>query len=301
MPYFQMSYGGGGEGGWGGGYGGGYGASGGGYGGGGGGYAGGGGPPSGYQAPPLPGGHKADMALGQGAARGGGGYSRGARGGGYDQGYDQGYGGGGYDQGYGGGGGYGGGRGGYGGGGRGRGGPGGTSSFAAYQTNNKRKYEGGGQGGGQGHEEKRAKKENVNKPREGREPPLNIHIDQSFNYWNLPVKARVLLVSNVPQAIAMPDLLYNLFSFYGDVERVKVLRKAGTCALVEFTTATMAAIARDHLDGVEVRGVALAVSFSRFDRVRLPAEAGFPADNMTKDFSGPEYQKFRRYQASTAN
>merc|ERR1719350_901549 len=93
----------------------------------------------------------------------------------------------------------------------------------------------------------------------------------------------------------MPDLLYNLFSFYGDVERVKVLRKAGTCALVEFTTATMAAIARDHLDGVEVRGVALAVSFSRFDRVRLPAEAGFPADNMTKDFSGPEYQKFRRF------
>ena len=38
-----------------------------------------------------------------------------------------------------------------------------------------------------------------NKPREGREPELNIFIDQKFNVWNLPDKAKVVLVSNLPQ------------------------------------------------------------------------------------------------------
>lgn len=84
----------------------------------------------------------------------------------------------------------------------GRGGPGGMSSYSAYQTNNKRKFEGGGRGGGgrggfNDGEEKKPRKDN--KPREGREPGLNIFIDPKFNYWNLPVKARVLLISNVPQ------------------------------------------------------------------------------------------------------
>ena len=35
--------------------------------------------------------------------------------------------------------------------------------------------------------------------REGREPELNLFIDPKFRYWNLPAKAKVLLVSNVPQ------------------------------------------------------------------------------------------------------
>ena len=85
----------------------------------------------------------------------------------------------------------------------GRGGPGGMSSYSAYQTNNKRKFDGGGRGGGGrgggfgDGDEKKPRKEN--KPRENREPGLNIFIDQKFNYWNLPVKAKVLLISNVPQ------------------------------------------------------------------------------------------------------
>eukprot|EP00092_Neocalanus_flemingeri_P031323 GFUD01034019.1.p1 GENE.GFUD01034019.1~~GFUD01034019.1.p1 ORF type:complete len:258 (-),score=75.84 GFUD01034019.1:148-921(-) len=123
----------------------------------------------------------------------------------------------------------------------------------------------------------------------------NVYIDSKFNYWNLPTKARVLLISNVPQAICQPDLLYNLFSFYGDVERVKVLRNKNNCSLVEFSTATFACIAKDHLDQTCIRGEKLVVTFSRFDRVRMPEEIGLPGDVNTKDFSGPEYQKFRRY------
>jgi hypothetical protein len=36
-------------------------------------------------------------------------------------------------------------------------------------------------------------------PRPDREPEPNLFIDTKFNYWNLPVKAKVLLVSNVPK------------------------------------------------------------------------------------------------------
>jgi len=192
-----------------------------------------------------------------------------------------------------------------GGGGGGRSGGLNMSKFAAYQTNNKRKYEdrggggsrgGRGGGGGRGGFDKRPRYEvEERKPREGREPMLDLYIDQKFNFWNLPVKARVLLISNVPQAICQPDLLYNLFSFYGDVERIKILRRKTTCALVEFATASFAAIARDHLDGILVKGDKLVVTFSRFDRVKMPEEAGLPPDDMTKDFSGTEYQRVKRY------
>ena len=88
--------------------------------------------------------------------------------------------------------------------------------------------------------------------------------------------------------------MYNLFSFYGDVERVKILRRKTNCALVEFTTSSFACIARDHLDQSLIRGELLVVTFSRFDRVRMPHEIGLPPDDNTQDFSGPEYQKLRR-------
>ena len=44
-----------------------------------------------------------------------------------------------------------------------------------------------------------------------------------------------------------------------------------------------------------LRGEKLVATFSRYDRVRLPHEAGFPADGNTKDFSGREYDKYKRY------
>ena len=79
--------------------------------------------------------------------------------------------------------------------------------IATYQLNNKRRRDDGGFSGIQDHssgvggEGKRPRVERVRKekPREGREPPLNIFIDQKFNIWNLPVQAQVLLVSNISQ------------------------------------------------------------------------------------------------------
>ena len=51
---------------------------------------------------------------------------------------------------------------------------------------------------------------------------------------------------------------------------------------------------RDHLDGTTLKGETLVVTFSRFDRLRMPYEANLPADDMTKDFSGEQFKKYRR-------
>ena len=65
------------------------------------------------------------------------------------------------------------------------------------------------------------------------------------------------------QILISPDKLYNLFSVYGDVDRIKVIRRKLDSALVEFSSATFAAIARDNLDNYQFRGCPLVVSFSR--------------------------------------
>ena len=97
------------------------------------------------------------------------------------------------------------------------------------------------------------------------------------------------------QCICQPDLLYNVFSFYGDVERIRLIRRSNSCALIEFTTATFACLARNHLDGTILRGSQLIVTFSRYDRVRLPWESGHPDTGDTKEFSGPQFLQYKRY------
>merc|ERR1711874_110775 len=66
-------------------------------------------------------------------------------------------------------------------------------------------------------------------------------------------------------------------------------------ALVEFTTATFAHIARDNLDNVVVREKKMQVSFSHYNAIKLPEECGKPPDNLIKDYNSDEYVVLRRY------
>ncbi len=131
----------------------------------------------------------------------------------------------------------------------------------------------------------------------------NVLLNARFNVWNLPSNARVLLVSNVPAALAKPNALFNLFGFYGNVARVKILRRQLKTALIEFDTASFAAIARDNLDNFSIDpDHKLVVSFSRFTRVRtaqVPPDADSSPDaagGLAQDFTlTPELQRRRRY------
>ncbi len=117
-------------------------------------------------------------------------------------------------------------------------------------------------------------------------------IDPKFNFWNLPKAAKVLIVSNVPLEVATPRALFHIFSFYGDVYRVKILKP--NVALVEFATATMACIARNNLDQVAIKDKKLVVSFSRFGTIKKPGEDGSAA-HQTEDFTGDEFKHLRRF------
>jgi hypothetical protein len=163
-------------------------------------------------------------------------------------------------------------------------------SFGDYAPRSGRDRGGDRGGGGQRNDNKRPKFEYEGKnDDEIKVEP--IVIDRRFNFFNLPKAAKILLVSNVPSEIAKPKPLFHLFSFYGDVTKVKILPHKQNVALVEFETATMACIARDHLDQVQMKDHKLVVSFSRFGEIR-PSPG---AEGLMEDFTGPDYMKIRRF------
>jgi len=96
-----------------------------------------------------------------------------------------------------------------------------------------------------------------------------------------------ILVSSLPEDMANPDSISNLFGHYGDVHKVKVLHNKPDCALIQMAKPHQAALCRQFLDQVKVDGNTLCVSFSRIQGIRMPTEIGIDdeVDKNTKDFT----------------
>ena len=94
-----------------------------------------------------------------------------------------------------------------------------------------------------------------------------------------------LLVSSLPEDIASPDYLCNLFGFYGDVQRVKILRNKKDCAIIQMAKPHQASLCRNFLDQCKIDGKRICVSYSRMTSIKLPADNGHDDDAKTKDFS----------------
>ena len=94
-----------------------------------------------------------------------------------------------------------------------------------------------------------------------------------------------LLVSSLPEDMAMPDYLCNLFGFYGDVQRVKILRNKKDCAIVQMAKPHQATLCRNFLDQCKIDGKRICVSYSRMTSIKLPTDNGHDDDAKTKDFS----------------
>ena len=94
-----------------------------------------------------------------------------------------------------------------------------------------------------------------------------------------------LLVSSIPEDIANPDYLCNLFGFYGDVQRVKILRNKKDCAIIQMAKPHQATLCRNFLDQCKIGGKRICVSYSRMTSIKLPTDNGHDDDAKTKDFS----------------
>merc|ERR1711997_1143413 len=90
-----------------------------------------------------------------------------------------------------------------------------------------------------------------------------------------------ILVSQIPDEMANPDSISNLFGHYGDVMKVKILHNKKDCALIQMSKPPQAALCRQFLDQQKIDNNTLCVSFSRINGIRMPTEN----DNNTKDFT----------------
>ena len=99
------------------------------------------------------------------------------------------------------------------------------------------------------------------------------------------VNGPCLLVSSLPEDMATPDCLCNLFGFYGDVQRVKILRNKRDCAVVQMAKPHQATLCRNFLDQCKIDGKRICVSYSRMGSIKLPADNGHDDDAKTKDYS----------------
>ena len=76
-----------------------------------------------------------------------------------------------------------------------------------------------------------------------------------------------ILVSSLPEDMANPDSISNLFGHYGDVHKVKVLHNKPDCALIQMAKPHQAALCRQFLDQIKIDGNTLCVSFSRIQGI----------------------------------
>lgn len=93
------------------------------------------------------------------------------------------------------------------------------------------------------------------------------------------------------------DHIFNLFSCYGYVLRIKIFRTKADHALVQMATSQQANTAVAALKGVEVFGKKLSVNFSRHTNIN----ATDSTDHLTRDYSKTNLNRFPLNVALTTN
>eukprot|EP01068_Selenidium_serpulae_P003483 Selendium_serpulae@DN3091_c0_g1_i2.p1 len=83
----------------------------------------------------------------------------------------------------------------------------------------------------------------------------------------------VLIVYNVPHEQVTVQMLFNLFSLYGNVTRVKMIRDKPNTALVQFSSPTFSTMAKTYLNEAEMFGSRINVLPSKHFEVKLPMRA----------------------------
>lgn len=105
----------------------------------------------------------------------------------------------------------------------------------------------------------------------------------------------VLLVSNLAEAKVTPTVLFNLFSNYGNVIRVKVLHNKPDHALVQMGDYFQASTAMQFLKGLTLFDKQIDINFSKHAYIT----ANDPSDPTCADFSNSPLNRFKRFAAGS--
>jgi len=81
------------------------------------------------------------------------------------------------------------------------------------------------------------------------------------------------------------DQLFNLFSFYGLVTRIKIMQNKPDCCLVQYTEPLFASLALQQLQGAQLYGQSLHLDFSKMREITIQPSN---TDSRTKQFNQHE-------------
>lgn len=103
----------------------------------------------------------------------------------------------------------------------------------------------------------------------------------------------IVCVNNLCPEKITPDLLFNLFGVYGNVQRVKISAQDKGRAYIEMADPAQAEEVVRHLNNVQLMGLRLHVTRCSFERLNLSRQEF--QTNMCKDFTKPQLAKLHRY------
>lgn len=110
----------------------------------------------------------------------------------------------------------------------------------------------------------------------------------------------VLLVSGFPPERVGCEQLFNLFSNYGTIIRIKILFTKANMALIQFAEGSQAAQAMNFLRGVRMSGCSLEINYSKFTAIKEPTHPG--SDAKTVNYETSHLNRFSRFgQAAARN
>ena len=82
--------------------------------------------------------------------------------------------------------------------------------------------------------------------------------------------AKFSIINSILFLTGNPDALCNLFGYYGDVHKVKILRNKPDCALIQMAKPHQVFTIRQNLDQLKLYGKKICVSFSRVESIKMP-------------------------------
>jgi RNA recognition motif-containing protein len=102
--------------------------------------------------------------------------------------------------------------------------------------------------------------------------------------------SNVIFLHNMSETLT-PDMLFNLFSLYGNVQKVKIFYKKRDMGLVQFEDHEQAVMAKNNLHNLPLLGRTLLVSISRNSFINMPSSER--KASFCRDYADSRFHRYK--------